>query len=169
MITDTTFGIVHQNLLWSTTQINIKHIKDKILPTCLFLRVTSRFPINLTHHAGIINLNNIFWGLTLQMYSFLDLYNPKHLHHSNMVTTNSLIQKHKTLSSGILLSHKQRTKASFLRDVDRPLLDPRSRMADDVDFKCKKKYIYSKSNIFQERKITTKHNKMSVFHPEHLL
>lgn len=33
--------------------------------------------------------------------------------------------------------HTQRTKAPFLRELDRLLLEPKSRIADEVDFKYK--------------------------------
>lgn len=33
--------------------------------------------------------------------------------------------------------HRERTKASFLRELGRLLLDPKSRTADEVDFKLK--------------------------------
>lgn len=35
--------------------------------------------------------------------------------------------------------HRERTRASFLRELDRLLLDPTSRNADEVDFKIKRK------------------------------
>ena len=75
--------------------------------------------------------------LKLVLHNTFKLTRPELWLHTENPGIQPAAKLHTNIHYALTHMHTQRTKASFLRELDRLLLEPKSRTADDVDFKVK--------------------------------